>query len=130
MSRNFYNVMLYTNNTGGLDVFYQLITTNVDKPAYEITRIVEPGKEPAGGRALEHRRRRKVRSSGAKRDHQRQLGPGLAEQLIVGGGASGPFAEGPGRVPPGPGARAQRRRPAGGGSPSALRLEHFPPTQH
>ena len=52
MSRNFYNVMLYTNNTGGLDVFYQLITTNVDKPAYEITRIVEPGK-PANPPAVE-----------------------------------------------------------------------------
>ena len=52
VNRNFYNVMLYTNNTGGIDVFYQLITTNVDKPAYEITRIVEPGK-PANPPAVE-----------------------------------------------------------------------------
>jgi len=42
-TRNFYTVMLYTNNTQPMKVYYQLITTNLDKPAYNILRIDEGG---------------------------------------------------------------------------------------
>jgi hypothetical protein len=51
ISRNFYNLMLYTNNTPCCDVYYQLVTTNIDNPSYTITRIIEPGKptsQPSG----------------------------------------------------------------------------------
>jgi len=42
-TRNFYTVMLYTNNTPPLTAYYQLITTNLDAPAYNILRIDEGG---------------------------------------------------------------------------------------
>lgn len=49
VSRNFYNVMLYTNNTPCCTVYYQLVTTNLDAPAYDLLRLDEggkPGPEP------------------------------------------------------------------------------------
>ena len=42
-SRNYYTVMLYTNNTPPMDVYYQLVTTNLDKPAYNILKLDEGG---------------------------------------------------------------------------------------
>ena len=64
-TRNFYTVMLYTNNTAPMTVYYQLITTNLDNPKYEILRINEggkPGPMPAYDRESCARRPRSVRS--------------------------------------------------------------------
>ena len=35
--------MLYTNNTQPMSVYYQLVSTNLDAPAYNILRLDEGG---------------------------------------------------------------------------------------
>ena len=42
-SKTFYTVMLYTNNTQPMSVYYQLVSTNLDTPAYNILRLDEGG---------------------------------------------------------------------------------------